>query len=79
MDYERILNVAKLKFQTKFPKIVNDLEECIAAGSTGGEIIVRVGKYLYDLKNMNKIAYLEIQEEIISYLNSCRANGILIP
>ena len=46
MDYQKTLDTIKNKIGDEFPSIINDIEICIMAGSTGGEITSMVGKYL---------------------------------
>jgi hypothetical protein len=78
MDYEKILKISKEKLKDKYPEIIEEIKNCIISGSTGGEIIFRVGKYIKDLECMNNGAYSIIRKDIEDYLNECKKNGIII-
>ncbi|KGO92191.1 hypothetical protein [Flavobacterium subsaxonicum] len=78
MDYQKILNVSESKLQLRFSDVVENIKDCIISGSTGGEIISKVGKYLKDLKFTDIEAYLVIENDIITYLKTCKENGIII-
>jgi len=78
MDYQHILNKAKDKYSGDFDYIIQEIENCIASGSTGGEISSMVGKYLKDLKIKNNVAYLLLEKDIQSYLNECKKQGLEI-
>lgn len=78
MDYQKILKVAENNLQNEFPEIFENIKNCIISGSTGGEIISRVGKYLKDLQFINVDAYNLIKEDIVNYLLVCKQNGIII-
>lgn len=78
MDYQRILTIAEDKLGNEFSYIVKDIKECIASGSTGGEISSMVGKYLKDLEINNKLAYSMIKEDVQFYLLQCKKHGLLV-
>lgn len=78
MDYQKILKKAVDKLQDKFPQVVEDIEDCISSGSTGGEIISSVGKYVKDLEFKNNEAYNILKNEIQEYLQLCKKNGRII-
>jgi hypothetical protein len=78
MDYEKILKISIKKLQNEYPEIIDGIKNCIAMGSTGGEIMFMVGKYLKDLKCVNNQAYSVIKEDIENYLNECKKNGLII-
>jgi len=78
MDYRGILKIAKEKLDANFSYVIKDIENEISAVSTGGEIVMRVGKYLKDLETKEKNAYLILKEEIVKYLKDCKRNGLII-
>jgi hypothetical protein len=78
MDYQKKLLTIKNKIGKEFPSTVNDIEICIMAGSTGGEITSMIGKYLKDLENTNIIAYNLIRNEIEQYIIECKKEGLII-
>lgn len=78
MDYQRILTIAEDKLGNEFSYIVRDIKECIASGSTGGEISSMVGKYLKDLETNNKLAYSIIEKDIQFYLLQCKKHGLYV-
>lgn len=78
MDYQKVLKAAESKLLPEFENVVQDIDDCISGGSTGGEIIGRVGKYIKDLKNTNPKAYLILKEEIDEYLTLCKKHDIII-
>lgn len=78
MDYQRILNIAKEKIEIEFPEIINDIKNCISAGSTGGEIAFIVGKYLKDMEKTNPTAYTLMRKEIEEYIIECKKEGLII-
>ena len=78
MDYQKIIKVSNDKLKTKFPEIVQDIKNCVLAGSTGSEIIFILGKYIKNLESINIEAYHLIKLEIVDYLNECKKNGIKI-
>jgi len=58
--------------------IATDLENLLAAAATGGEGLSSTGRYLFDLKRNNQIAYKTIEDLIADYLKYCKQNGIII-
>ncbi|WP_310560429.1 hypothetical protein [Flavobacterium sp.] len=78
MDYQKTLDTIKNKIGDKFPTVINDIEICIMAGSTGGEITSMVGKYLKDLEKTNLRAYSLIRNEIEDYIVECKKEGLII-
>ncbi|HQH17913.1 MAG TPA: hypothetical protein PKZ43_00025 [Bacteroidales bacterium] len=78
MDYQKILRIAEKKIGLEFNYIVMDIKECIACGSSGGEISMMIGKYLNDLKINNFQAYSILKEDIEMYLLECKKHGLLI-
>ena len=78
MNYRKILDIIKNKIYDEFPFIINDIEICIIAGSTGGEITLMVGKYLKDLEKTNLTAYNLIKNEIEDYKIECKKEGLVI-
>jgi hypothetical protein len=78
MDYLKILEIATQKVGIEFPFIINEIKARISAGSTGGEIIGMVGKYLKDMEKENPIAYSYLSGDIKPYINECRKIGIII-
>lgn len=78
MNYQNILITATNKIGTEFPDVINDIEYRISAGSTGGEIIGMVGKYLKDLEMTNPAAYSILIKEIEEYISDCKRIGRII-
>jgi len=78
MDYEKVLKAAENKLPEEFASVVQDIKNGIRGGSTGGEIIGRVGKYLKDLKFTNEKAYMILKEDIDHYLSECERHDIII-
>jgi hypothetical protein len=78
MTYQQILEIAEVRLQNKFPYVVTDLRDQIASGSTGGEIMGLVGKYLKNLKKNNSEAYSILENEIVEYLSECKRYGIVV-
>jgi len=78
MDYLGILKIAEKKLGLEFNYIINDIEVCIASGSTGGEISGLVGKYLKDLELKNKQAYNILKKDIEQYILECKKQGLFI-
>jgi hypothetical protein len=78
MDYQKALNAAENKLPAEFASVVQDIKNCIRSGSTGGEIIGRVGKYLKDLKFTNEKAFLILKEDIDNYIMECEKHDIII-
>lgn len=76
--YQRILSEAKTKLTGKYDYVIEELKEIISIGSTGGEIISMVGKYLKDLKQNNPLVYEIMEKDIVDYLSECRRQGIYI-
>lgn len=75
MDYRIVLTIVEEKLGNSFPYIADDIKDLIASGSTGGEIMSMIGKYLKDLQEKNETAYDLIKEDILKYLEHCRKNG----
>lgn len=59
-------------------KTIEDLENLVAHGSTGSEVLLATGFYLANLKCNNPDTYDLIKAEIIAYLNYCKENGLII-
>ena len=78
MNYQKTLDTIKNKIGDEFPSIINDIENCIMAGSTGGEITSMVGKYLKDLEKTNLRAYNLMRNEIEDYIIGCKKEGLII-
>lgn len=78
MDYNKILEIAKFKLNKKDESIIKDIEDLISIGSTGGEIVGMVGKYLKDLEVSNYQAYLLLKQDIAGYITECKRNGLII-
>lgn len=78
MSYQKILDIFKNKIGDEFPSVINDIEVCIMAGSTGGEITSMVGKYLKDLEKTNLIVFNLISNEINDYIIECKKQGLII-
>lgn len=78
MNYQKTLDTIKNKIGDEFPSIINDIEICIMAGSTGGEITSMVGKYLKDLEKTNLRAYNLLRNEIEDYIIGCKKEGLII-
>ena len=78
MNYQKTLDTIKNKIGDEFPSIINDIEICIMAGSTGGEITSMVGKYLKDLEKTNLRAYNLMKNEIEDYIIGCKKEGLII-
>ena len=78
MNYQKTLDTIKNKIGDEFPSIINDIEICIMAGSTGGEITSMVGKYLKDLEKTNLRAYNLMRNEIEDYIIGCKKEGLII-
>jgi len=76
MDYQSILKIAEIKLNGEFDYIIRDIKKSISAGSTGGEIISMVGKYLKDLKINNPQAYTLLEKDIQLYLRECKRQGL---
>ncbi|MFD2601873.1 hypothetical protein [Flavobacterium suzhouense] len=77
MDYRLILEKATSNLQN-YPEVIEEIKDCITLGSTGGEIISRLGKYLKDLPDKNIKAYSLIEKDAVLYLKVCESNGYLI-
>lgn len=71
-----IFTLARNKLEVTHPEIVNNIEECIKYGATGGEIISCVGKILFDLKKNQNGVYDALKKEGDEYLEMCAENGL---
>jgi len=78
MNYQNILKIAEKKIGSEYEYIITDIKECIASGSTGGEISCMVGKYLKDLKIKKNQAYSILEKDIEIYLLECKKHGLHI-
>ena len=78
MNYQKTLDTIKNKIGDEFPSIINDIEICIMAGSTGVEITSMFGKYLKDLEKTNLRAYNLLRNEIEDYIIGCKKEGLII-
>lgn len=78
MDYQNVLKIVEYKLGEDYNNIINDLNEFISIGSTGGEISSMVGKYLKDLRITNNSAYSILKEDIDRYLLECKRHGLYI-
>lgn len=78
MNYQNTLDAIKKKIENKYPSVIKDIEICIIAGSTGGEITSMIGKYLKDLEKINPNAYNLIRNEIKEYIIECKKEGLSI-
>ena len=79
MEINTVYNKIKEKLhQSNYDAIVNDLDTLTRAGSTGGEILFSIGKYLSDLKMNKPLAYSFITEEVQEYLKYCEQSGLII-
>jgi hypothetical protein len=71
-------NIKSKLIQQGLTKYIADIDNCIASGSTGGEITSMVGSYLINLKvNDKNIAEL-IGQEIDEYNDECKRIGIFL-
>lgn len=77
MNYSAILDAAKTKLKEN-SDFIQQLESCIASGSTGGEIASIVGAFLKKYKDNNDPIYYSLKKEIDNYLHDCRTNGLYI-
>lgn len=78
MDYNDMLKIAVGKLGPENSRIIDDLNECIRAGCTGGEIDSMVGKYVKDLYIHNIDAYTVMKEDITKYLLELAKRGLII-
>lgn len=76
--YQEILSIAKSKLAGSYDNVIEELNVIISMGSTGGEIIAMVGKYLKDLEQKNLQVYEIMKKDILDYLNECRKQGLYI-
>jgi hypothetical protein len=78
MNYICILEIAKKRLINENMYIVDDINQCILSGSTGGEITSIVGSYLLNLKAKNFKAYQLMEDEINKFLRESKNNGLEI-
>ena len=78
MNYICILEIAKKRLINENMYIVDDINQCILSGSTGGEITSIVGSYLLNLKSKNFKAYQLMEDEINKFLRESKNNGLEI-
>ena len=78
MNYICILEIAKKRLINENMYIVDDINQCILSGSTGGEITSIVGSYLLNLKAKNFKAYQLMEDEINKFLIESKNNGLEI-
>ncbi|MEZ4909513.1 MAG: hypothetical protein R2774_01495 [Saprospiraceae bacterium] len=76
MNYICILEIAKKRLINENMYIVDDINQCIQSGSTGGEITSIVGSYLLNLKAKNFKAYQLMEDEINKFLRESKNNGL---
>ena len=69
MDTNEIIERIKEKWRgTDNSQLVNHIDILIASGSTGGEIIGLLGRFLNDLKECNHPAYIVARDLVNDYL-----------
>ena len=61
-----------------FLHVKDAIEDLIKSGSTGGEILGMVAKYLLNLEAKEPRVYEVIKEDIQDYLKYCQSKGINI-
>lgn len=79
MDITELYNtIIERLNKSGYTDVVNNLESLLAAAATGSEALSSTGKYLFDLKKNEFMAYKSIKELIVEYIKYCKKNGIII-
>ena len=69
--------VEKLKTSNN-THIITELERSSAGAATGSEALIDQGSYLLSLKNKNLSVFRLLENQINTYIEYCRENGLII-
>jgi hypothetical protein len=70
MNYQHIIEIAKQKLSKDYQHILDEIDELVTIGSTGGEITSMLGRFLIELEAKDINAYNLIKVEIEKYHKS---------
>ncbi len=74
--YKTIDKIKQTLTDNNFGTIAKKISSCVEQGSTGSEILMIVGHYLLQLKEVSPKAYSFIQKDVEEFISECNKIGL---